>query len=335
MTGCGTRRVRLRSVGGRRERYTDASVGRGRRASMITRQTLLVLGAGASAPYGFPTGRQLLVEICDNLLVARQSELRTGLLNCGFSTGELDEFRKRLRRSQQPSVDAFLEVAPKFERLGKAAIVLSLIRCEKEGALYRGSELKWYEYLFGLMLAEKADFSRNKLSVITFNCDRSFEHSLFMAIQHTYGVCENVAAAMLRSVEIIHVYGQLGSLPYLGGPAARAYTPEVDYDFVMNCCIDQIHIMRRGGALTSQFQDADRLAHDAKEVHFLGFAYHKMNVERLGVDRWRVRAYGSAHNLMNAERQRAKQLFPCGLMLREGHMKTLEYVRTWVVFEDL
>jgi hypothetical protein len=33
---------------------------------MIIEPTVLILGAGASADYGFPTGRKLLLDICTN-----------------------------------------------------------------------------------------------------------------------------------------------------------------------------------------------------------------------------------------------------------------------------
>ena len=39
---------------------------------MIDKQTVFILGAGASAPYGYPTGKQLRQQIIDNLDINRK-----------------------------------------------------------------------------------------------------------------------------------------------------------------------------------------------------------------------------------------------------------------------
>ena len=106
---------------------------------MITKQTVLILGAGASVPYGFPTGRSLLLQITDELAPEGDSGLRQILLP--FSDEHTSEFQAELLASNQPSVDAFIENRPSFTDIGKAAIAKKLIDCENEYTLTRRANL--------------------------------------------------------------------------------------------------------------------------------------------------------------------------------------------------
>ena len=82
------------------------------------------------------------------------------------------------------------------------------------------SSFGWYEYLWGrLQEGTGGDFEKlkqNKLSVITFNYDRSLEHFLFTAIKATYGLQQREADAadFFINVPVKHVYGELGVLPW-------------------------------------------------------------------------------------------------------------------------
>ena len=75
---------------------------------MISRPTVLVLGAGASAPYGFPTARELKQLICGAFV---KDSVATRTLHEGseIPMNLFIEFRDAFHRSGQSSVDAFLE----------------------------------------------------------------------------------------------------------------------------------------------------------------------------------------------------------------------------------
>ena len=100
---------------------------------MIETPTVLILGAGASKPYGFPAGRELLDEICASLkgnFLRRQwgrdfVELFHPPLNKDLDL--ITEFRERLYQSSKGSVDAFLEANPDFVEVGKLAIAATLV----------------------------------------------------------------------------------------------------------------------------------------------------------------------------------------------------------------
>lgn len=178
---------------------------------MITKRTVLILGAGASVPYGFPTGRRLVLQITGELEPGRDSGIRKTLRTRSFHDEDITEFREALLNSNQPSVDAFIENRPEFTDIGKNAIPIQLIGDENLHPLTRTDTLQWSEYLWNQLGTRKQEFLISNLSVITFNYDRSLEYFLFRSLQNAFDLSVDEASQDLRStIPIIHVYGQLG-----------------------------------------------------------------------------------------------------------------------------
>jgi hypothetical protein len=76
---------------------------------MLTKKTVLVLGAGASIPFGFPSGQKLLRDIVKETAEPKRTCLGEVLLQCGFNESYIKAFSSALLKSQRMSVDAFLE----------------------------------------------------------------------------------------------------------------------------------------------------------------------------------------------------------------------------------
>ena len=93
---------------------------------MIERSTVLVLGAGASAPYGFPLGNQLCERIIRETGQGDNQQLREILVNFGESTDAIDDFRNAFQLSAMPSIDSFLARREKFIKVGKAAVAATI-----------------------------------------------------------------------------------------------------------------------------------------------------------------------------------------------------------------
>jgi hypothetical protein len=182
---------------------------------MITKPTVLVLGAGASMDYGYPSGAGLLENI---LKQNNSSEWKWLFRQKEISNNDIEQYRNALYLSQQPSVDAFLEHRPEFIDIGKLTMALYLMSCEEEVVLYDfGIRTKgWYHYLLNSINTGFDEFVENKLSIITFNYDRSLEYFLFTALKNTYNKSDDVIAEVVKKIPIIHVHGYLGPLP-LGG----------------------------------------------------------------------------------------------------------------------
>lgn len=251
---------------------------------MITKKTILILGAGASKPYGFPTGRELLYKVRTALEPNTTSDLRTRLVDQGIDGKDIHDFYNELTYSDTSSVDEFLEYRPEFLPVGKLAITLSLIPFENDDTLFKRAlnEPSWYKYLFEkLYIPSLNKFINNNLSIITFNYDRSLEHYLFTVLKGRSNKSENECATILEAIPIIHVHGRLGALPWQEKPG-RLYS-SVCFRNVKEVS-EQIKVIRKDIDESNEFEEAyDLYLSFAEKIIFLGFGYHEANLRRLRI----------------------------------------------------
>ena len=244
---------------------------------MITLPTVFILGAGASLPYGFPLGRGLRDRVC-----ALGGKARELIGEAGYDLAQYDEFQQRLRYSAYTSVDWFLEDYPEYIEVGKSLIAGSLIPFENEEKLFPpGSPTDhWYELLLNTMDTPRGSFAHNKLSIITFNYDRSLEHYMFRAL--TVRSCsEEKALDALSSLEVVHVHGTLGEF-YPASRTGRRYYPNWSSEEI-RAAADQIIIIGEASGSTEEFEKARVLLRDAQRIDFLGFGFHLESVQRLAI----------------------------------------------------
>jgi len=254
---------------------------------MIKRKLVLVLGAGASMPFGFPSGHELMRGIVEQLKpFGSQGDrvlghaMLSALVEAGFDGHFVEQFRSALEKSGKRSVDAFLEHRNEFIDVGKTAIALALMPKENERILFSPEKgLNWYEYLFNKLNARFEDFEKNSVSILTFNYDRSLEHYLFTALKNAYGQASQECARIMRSIPILHLYGKLGSLPDLeSGGLEFGAAPNPSN---LRRAADGIQIIHDDISNNPQFQRAHQLLRDAERICFLGFSYDSTNLERL------------------------------------------------------
>jgi hypothetical protein len=274
---------------------------------VIQRKTVLVLGAGASEPFGFPIGKKLVKMIVEDLTNPEGTETGKILINYGFDSATLKEFATNLHFSQRNSVDAFLEHRPQFLEVGKAAIVTKLISFEKRDVLFQNGN--WYRYLFQALNASFESFEKNNLAIITFNYDRSLEFYLLMALKHAYGKSEEECAAKIASIPIIHLHGKMGEMLSIN-EKFREYSPNVNQDSV-KLASSQIKIIHENIDAEPQFVTAHKLIMDAETICFLGFGYDRTNIKRLfpAIQMFfKKRIFGSAYRLTRAEVDSVKRM---------------------------
>jgi hypothetical protein len=263
---------------------------------VITRPTVLVLGAGASIPYGFPSGLELKDQLVQEL--GRQRTADTPFRAAAAVTQEqLDEFVTALRYSGQPSVDSFLAERPRFEQLGKLAIAQLLIPAERGGDLYTLFETTrpvgqrragdWYKHLFQILWETGPDrFSANNLTIVTLNYDRSLEHYLFTCFQNSSGFSDPETATALAGIPILHLYGSLGPLPWqVDSPTSPGlpYNSQVSPD-TLNLASRSLRLLGEGPASETALDLVRGKIEEAHRIHILGFGFHQDSIHFLGLD---------------------------------------------------
>jgi len=309
---------------------------------MINKQTVLILGAGASMSFGFPSGRELKNNIITQFMASPNAQFHDILIDSNQDiTGEkIKEFGNALLESGQPSVDRFLEKRPKFMTVGKATIALELIKCEVKARLFNTEPNQhWYEYLFNKLGNNLDDFDNNKLDIITFNYDRSLEYYLTTALANAYGIELDEAHTTLKTMAIIHVHGKLGNI-HFGKPSyqARAYEPIADF-VTLPFCLEEsgIKIISEANSNSTDFQSARNLINSAEMIVILGLGYDRINLERIGMLRLTqdqakknthaVRIMGSAHGLTDSERNIYTHMLHDRIMLDPVGYDTLKFLR--------
>jgi hypothetical protein len=297
---------------------------------MIYKKTVLVLGAGASMDFGYPSGEGLKEQI----VACQQGSLPQVLKQCldeqAIEQDQVDDFLEQLRFSGCSSVDIFLEQRPEFIGVGKIFMAYFLLRCESLDDLFwlTGNRNNWYQILFQSIATDFVDFANNALSIVTLNYDRSLETYLYQAIKSYYGKSDPEVVRALSNIPIVHVYGMLGGLPWEGG--SRPYRSDHDHDDICAAASSMVIISEGTWTHTSFNIAREILRSPGNRIIFLGFGYHKENLERLDLDyRGGNHTYfGTCYGLGEAEIRKISLMFKqSGINFGESPMKIHEYLR--------
>jgi len=292
---------------------------------MIVKPTVFVLGAGASQPYGFPSGAKLVDRVCRELIgyegekitrAAGGEKLGARLRGLGHQVDEIVWFATELGMARRYSIDRFLEMRREFLNVGKAAIADVLLDAEHD---YRyvdpvehdparpeplsATDRDWYRYLFDQLIRKDPNYFEQQarlLSIVTFNFDRSFEHSLESALATNYGKSGSELESLVRRLKIVHVHGSLGRTDFGGTD-------------------DRLGDLRQAGAEIkiiheeANTEEAKALLCEARQICFLGFGYDDENLQKLDVReslKGKREVHGTFFGKQNAEIQAALRLFP-------------------------
>jgi hypothetical protein len=248
---------------------------------MLDVPTVFVLGAGASAPYEFPTGFELSEQMVRALQPGHPTfnDLRDMV---GKAQQEITGFRDAFHHSGKNSVDAFLEHRTDLIPIGKLATAHMLISRESAAKLFKYGD-SWLRELYNRMNSTFDTFAKNKISFVTFNYDRCVEHFLFSALSNTYNRPTAEVKEVLESMPVVHLHGRLGALPWQDGPS-RPFEIPISEDG-LRIAADNIKIIHEDikDGRDKDFARAQRLLMEADQILLMGFGYNSTNVERLGI----------------------------------------------------
>lgn len=253
---------------------------------MIHTKTVFVLGAGASMPYGLPSGDQLRADICRMARNPESYPISLSLAVQGVNNEQFKAFGAAFERSNISSIDSFLAKRPNFADIGKLVIAGVLSAYESPDELFSADKTDhWYKLLWNAMLldaADPADVRRNAVRFVTFNYDRSLEYFLFESTRNTWGIDEAACTAILKNIGILHVYGQLGPFTHASCDGHRTYGEHLSKES-LQLAARSLQIVPEARD-DKAFQVARTWFDWAERICFLGFGFDSLNVDRLGLE---------------------------------------------------
>ncbi len=256
---------------------------------MIKEKTVIILGAGASKPYGYPTGKELRNYICGNFIHDFFNKTKIPRHSNYFH--KIEEIINAFSKSNNKSIDLFLSRNPDYEELGKQIIAFSIIKNEinsKDPIKLESDEEDWFSELFELLsnqLTEPHSYQKfldNNISFITFNYDRSLEYLLFESLNNSFTKTKaSEIANVLLKIPIIHVYGKLTDLPWENSNhfiGYRGFNLEYSTNYAKN-----IKVIYSSRIEETRIESAKNLIIDANRVFFLGFGFAPENMKILEI----------------------------------------------------
>ncbi|OQA01161.1 MAG: hypothetical protein BWY69_01470 [Planctomycetes bacterium ADurb.Bin401] len=289
---------------------------------MIKEETVFILGAGASVPYGFPTAMNLRTKICSDNSFAHvyiknmyfASEGQKSLL-----ISEDKKFRHKFADSEVKSIDSFLAINKdnqSFNKIGKLSIGYHILNFEASSKLTNN----WLQTLYNKMLEGLITsngfkkFNLNKISFITFNYDRTLEQFFLKALSNTFSHAPyDEIVQIVNTLPIHHVYGSISSLPWQNADGI-AYGQEPDTN-TMNIAANNlktIYEINNNENDDLELSDAITWIKNAKKVFVLGFGYDPENVKILDIPDsipLHTDVFGTAFGLELGQIEKAKECF--------------------------
>ena len=263
---------------------------------MIKEETLFIVGAGASKPYGYPTGAEMRKYICQDFVTELYSIKDKINLPLGFPIHDIESFSEVFSKSSTASIDLFLSRNPKYSTIGKLAIAFSIAKYEFESKFREDTPLHdqdWYSFLYSKMtstLTSPDDYLKlkdNKLAFLTFNYDRSLEHFLFESTVNSFHQKDIVNK--LERLEhylqdffifkIKHIYGVISDLRWQNDQGIEYR----DTDLIKYLWHKKENIKVISERDEIQKKDFIELLHRAKNIFFLGFSFAEENINILDI----------------------------------------------------
>jgi hypothetical protein len=293
-------------------------------------KTLYIVGAGASSEANLPTGSQLKKSIADLLDIqfkdglsqssgdrcifealrihARQPEVIEKNINTYIHAA----WRIRDAMPLAISIDNFIDTHNSdrnIELCGKLAIVRSILDAERSSLLYIDDsnsynelnfsvvESTWYTSFMRLLTENcvEEDLSKRlkSITLIVFNYDRCIEHFLYNSLQNYYGLESDEAGNLVNEIEIYHPYGVVGSLPWqcIQGSQVVKYGANPHPKQLLELA-SLIRTFTEGtDPKSSEILSIRNNLVEADKIVFLGFAFHKLNMNLMMPDSSSVNIY--------------------------------------------
>ncbi len=246
---------------------------------------------------------------------------------------ESQEFINQFDLSGDMSIDLFLSKFPKFEFVGKTAIIYlilqaehkckfqeNLINEEKSNNKQYKSPDDWMWHLYNKLTNNEnkrttyQHLNFSNISFITFNYDRSLEEYFFTRLENgfNYKNIGGCAEKVFNIFNIKHVYGKVCDLPWQGGKNETSLKFK-EFNIHSNSIEKWIPNIKLIGERTDGNMDKIcSLIREADQIFFMGFRYDLNNLEVLGfpdILSPNQKIYGTGLGFYNEEIEEIKNIF--------------------------
>jgi hypothetical protein len=297
---------------------------------MFRSKTLFILGAGSSHEVGLPTGESLKSMIAQKIDIRFEDGYKQNSGDYQITQAMREHAKKRdflssdinpyLRRAwqlrdalpQAISIDNLLD-AHKDDQLaevcGKFGIARSILEAEQSSKLFCSEYMQKIDFskltdtwFAGFVKILTEGVAKEQINEIFKNVSFINFNYLLDAIQNYYGLDINDVVPVMNSLKIIRPYGSVGKLPWQISNALQA----VPYGLKSGNILE---ISKGIKTFNEQIEEEEKLKElrllvkDAEIIVFLGFAFHKQNLELLrpGVASNAKRIYATALNISNSD----------------------------------
>jgi hypothetical protein len=208
--------------------------------------------------------------------------------------------------------------------IGKAAMAAELISHEQTENIFREKNgINWMQYLVGKMQGRSFEaFAENKVTFVTFNYDRVLEHYLFTALLNAWGKTQEEVGTLLKKMQIIHLHGQLGFLPWQSTRAdqIRAFEPTLNPERI-RIAAEGIKVVHEGiEDRREQFDAAKAAILSAERTYLLGVGTGNVNLDRLGQqDFHNDKVFATEVGLTQVEHDDAHRRYAPRIQFRQGY----------------
>ncbi len=289
----------------------------------MSKKTVFVIGAGASAEANLPTSDGLKNKIATSfdqgyagyyiIYDALRNHVHKNILtqeNINLYLNEVWHIKEAMPLAI--SIDNYLDAHRDNDKIalcGKLAIVRSILEAEKGSFLSfktgansninfkllqktKNKEEAWFLSFFKLLTENCASNELKErfesITLIIFNYDRCIEHFLYYALQTYYPElspdknteARDKIAELVKSINIYHPYGDVGSLPWINqDETTMGFGEEPNGEQLLRLS-NRIKTFTEGtDSESSEIVEIRKHMGSANRVVFLGFAFHPQNME--------------------------------------------------------
>lgn len=289
-------------------------------------KTTLILGAGFSMPYGYPSGKQLI-----GLLMKSGSQ---------WNENELKNFKEHLEDNDPESIDAFLNEYKQLHDFGLYLIAEQFLKIERMFLNNPKSDeqLKELEHrdILKHLINNLKEEDFDKFNIITFNYDRHLEWKLYRKLLSKYKAKKQAMLALAK-LRIIHVHGEMAPfcqfdkkgielkktdwVPYgldLRETTEDRHSPQIYQGIYTGHAIKNMKTIYTNVEMKTEIQE---MIQEATRVFFLGFGYDETNMKLLGITQENVQlnspyawskktVAGTMLGLQTIDKNKILRLFP-------------------------